>query len=151
MPRWTRRKTYAAVGAAVFVVAGSGVAYAYWTSTGSGTGTATTGTSDPWTVTIDSTTNADLTPGGPTDTITFHVTNPNTGVQHLNNTVASVVDTSDPGCTAADFSVGATSITYGDVASGATVDGTFTLQMVNSSGNQDACKNATVNLKVDAS
>jgi hypothetical protein len=65
--------------------------------------------------------------------------------------VASAVDTSDSGCTAADFSVGATSIAYGDVAPGATVDGTFTLQMVNSSGNQDACKNATVNLKVDAS
>jgi hypothetical protein len=79
------------------------------------------------------------------------VTNPGSGVQHLNNTVASVVDTSNAGCTAADFAVGTPVITYGDVAAGATVDGTFTVQMVNAATNQDACKNATVNLRVDAS
>lgn len=152
MARLTKKKKLAAIGAtAVIMAGGTGVAYAYWTSTGSGTGTATTGTSSPWNVTIDTVDLADLTPGGPSDTITFHVKNENSGVQHLQNTVASVVRTSDAGCTAADFSVSPTTITYGDIAAGTTADGTFTLQMINGAGNQNACKGVTVKLKVDAS
>lgn len=146
------KKQYAAAGAAaVIVLGGAGVAFAYWTSTGFGTGTASTDTAKNWTVAIDSTDLKDLSPAGPTETVTFHVTNPGSGVQHLNNTSASVVSTSDAGCTAADFAVGTTAITYGDVAAGTTVNGTFTLQMKDTGVNQNACQNVTVNLRVDAS
>lgn len=150
MPRLTKKK-YLAVGTVVAVLATGGIAFAYWTSTGSGTGTATTDTSSAWEVSVDSTDLSDLSPDGPTETVAFHVKNNNSGVQNLQATVAEVVDTSDAGCTAADFEVSTTSIAYGNVASGATVDGTFTLQMIETGSNQDACKDVTVNLKVSAS
>ena len=146
------KKTYLAAGAAAVVVAsGAGVAFAYWTSTGSGTGTASADSAKNWTVVVDSTDLKDLSPAGPTETVHFHVTNPGTGVQHLNNTLASVASTSNLGCTAGDFAVGTTVITYGDVAAGATVNGTFTLQMKDTGVDQNACQGVTVNLKVDAS
>jgi hypothetical protein len=151
MSRITKKKYGVVAAATAILLLVGGIAYAYWTSTGSGTGTATTGTSSDWVVTVDSVDNDDLSPAGPTQTIAFHVKNTNSGVQNLQNTVASVVDTSNAGCTAADFAVSSTTITYGNVASGATVDGTFTLQMIETGSNQDACKNVTVNLKVDAS
>lgn len=145
------RKKAVVLGGVTAVVLTGGVAFAYWTSTGEGTGTATTGTSTDWVVTVDDVSLADLTPDGPTDTVTFHVTNDNSGVQRLQSTVASVTGTSDPGCTAADFDVSATTIAYGDIAAGDTVDGTFTIQMVDTGANQDACKGVTVDLKVAAS
>lgn len=150
MPRLTKKK-YLVAGTAVAVIASGGIAFAYWTSTGSGTGSATTGTSSAWEVTVDDVNLADLTPGGPADTVGFSVKNNNSGVQSLASTTASVTGTSNPGCTAADFEVSATTIAYGSVASGATVNGTFTVKMIDTGVNQDACKGVTVNLAVDAS
>jgi hypothetical protein len=147
----TKKKALVAGIATVVVVGGAGVALAYWTSTGTGTGNATTGSSTAFTVAIDSTTLADLTPGGPTDTVTFHVTNPSTGNQNFSNAIASVVDTSNAGCTAADFSVTNTTAAYADLNPGQTVGGSFKLQMIDRSANQDPCQNATVHLKVDVS
>jgi hypothetical protein len=135
---------------AALVVAG-GIAYAFWTSTGSGNGSATTGTSTAWQVTVDNVNLADLTPNGPSDTVGFTVKNTNTGVQSLASTTASVTGTSNAGCTASDFNVSATTIAYGSVAAGATVPGSFTVQLKDTGLNQDACKGVTVNLKVDAS
>jgi hypothetical protein len=146
------KKKYLVVGAAaVIVAAGAGTALAYWTSTGSGTGTATTGTSTAFTVAIDSTDVHDLTPGGPTDTVTFHVTNPSTGHQNFSSAVPSVVDTTDSGCTAGDFAITGPSVAYGDMDPNTTVTGTFGLQMKNSGANQDPCKGAVVHLKVAVS
>lgn len=150
MPRLTKKK-YLAAGTAVAVVATGGIAFAYWTSTGSGNGSATTGTDTPWVVTVDDVNLADLTPNGPTDTVGFTVKNDGSGVQRLNAAAASVTGTSNPGCTAADFSVSPTTITTQDVAAGATVSGSFTIQMVDTGSNQDACKGVTVDLAVDAS
>ncbi len=150
MLRMTKKKA-AVIGGVTAAVVTGGVAFAYWTSDGTGTGSVTTGDSVAWEVTIDSTDLGGLTPGGPGETVTFHVKNNNTGVQALQDTVASVVDTSNSGCTDADFDVSATTITYGDVAAGGTVDGSFEITMVNRAANQDACKNVTVNLEVAAS
>lgn len=150
MARMTKKKYVVLAGAGALALTG-GAAFAFWTSTGSGTGSATTGTSSAWVVTIDSTALADLTPGGPTESVTFHVKNANSGAQSLQNAAASVTGTSNSGCTAADFAVGTPAITYGEIASSATVNGTFTLQMIDRAANQDACKGVTVSLKVDAS
>lgn len=150
MLRMTKKKA-AVVGGVTAALVTGGVAFAYWTSDGTGTGSVTTGDSVAWEVTIDSTDLAGLTPGGPGETVSFHVKNNNTGVQALQNTVAAVVDTSDSGCTDADFDVSATTITYGDIAAGDTVDGTFEITMINRAANQDACKDVTVNLEVNAS
>ena len=151
MPRMTKKR-YAVLAGIGAVALTAGAAFAYWTSAGSGTGTATTGTDTPWAVTIDSTNLQDLTPNGPTETVTFHVQNAGSGVQNLVNTVASVTGTSaGAGCTAADFSVSGTTITYGSVPAGNTVNGTFTLKMIDTGVPQNGCKSVTVNLKVDAS
>lgn len=146
------KKKYLIAGAAAIAIAGAATgAYAYWSSTGTGTGSSTTGTSTNFVVTVDSTTTGDLTPGGATDIVTFHVKNPGTGFENLINTVASVVSTSNGGCTAGDFAVGTPVITYGEIAPTTTVDGSFSLQMKDNPVNQDACKGVTVNLKVAAS
>ncbi|MDT4923257.1 MAG: hypothetical protein QOG01_970 [Pseudonocardiales bacterium] len=151
MRKFSRKNYIAAGAAAVIVAAGAGTALAYWTSTGSGTGSATTGTSSNFTVLIDSTTLADLTPGGPTDVVAFHVTNPSTGHQKFTSALASVVDTSNSGCTAADFAITATTAAYGNLDPSATVAGSFKLQMIDTGVGQDACKGVTVHLKVDVS
>src|SRR5690349_3034639 len=95
----SKKKKFAAAGAAAALVLTGGIAFAYWTSTGTGTGSATTGTDTPWDVQVADTTNADLTPDGPTETVAFTVQNDGTGVQSFSSAVPSVVDTSDAGCT----------------------------------------------------
>lgn len=149
MLRMTKKKA-AVVGGVTAVVVTGGVAFAYWTSTGEGTGTATTGTSTAWEVTVDNSTPG-LTPGGPSATVSFHVKNNNSGVQNLQGAVATVEGTSNPGCTDADFSITSLSVPTGDVASGATVDGTFVISMINRAVNQDDCKGVSIDLKVAAS
>ena len=123
------KKTKAAIAAGVLTLATAGGAYAYWSSLGNGAGSATTGTSSVFAVTTDAATGSPLTPGGPTQTVAFHVQNNNSGVQRL-STVAVTVATSTgtawtavPGCSAADYTVGTPTFTAGDVASGATTDG----------------------------
>ncbi|TWG92003.1 hypothetical protein L615_007500000130 [Nocardioides sp. J9] len=145
--RRMNKKKAAVVGGTVAVLVTGGVAFAYWTSTGTGTGSAEVGTSLDWTVEIDAVSGT-LAPGSGPVEVDFHVTNESDGVQNLQGAVATVVDTSDPGCTAADFAISNTSVTTGDVASSGTVDGTFELEMLNRAVNQDACKGATVNLQV---
>ena len=153
----TSTKITAAVGGVALTVATAGAAYAYWTTSGTGTGSASTGTSSAFEVTTDAATGGPLTPGGPTQTVAFHVKNNNSGVQRL-QAVAVTVATSTggtwnsvAGCSAADYTVGTPSFTAGDVAAGATVDGTVTISMNNLGSNQDGCKNATVPLYVAAS
>ena len=152
-----RKSTKSAVVAGtVLALTGGGVAFAYWTSTGNGAGEANAGTSSTWAVTTDAATGGLLTPGGPTDSVAFHVKNNNSGVQNLQSVVVTVATSdgtpwSSGTCNADDFTVGTPDFTGGDVASGATVDGTVTLQMNNNDENQDDCKNVTVPLYVSAS
>src|SRR5690242_11687883 len=142
------KKVVVGVAAVAIALGTASGAYAYWTSTGNGSGSATTGTSTTWAVTSDAATGGALTPGGPTDTIAVHVKNNSTGVQSLTAVTASVANsngsdwTSVTGCSAADYTVGTVSITPGDVAPGATVDGTVTIKMDNLAADQNGCKGA---------
>jgi hypothetical protein len=151
------KKARAVLAAAVITVVTAGGAYAYWSSVGNGSGSASTGTSSPFVVTTDAATGGPLTPAGPTQTVAFHVQNTNSGVQHLSNVTVTVATstgaawTAVAGCSAADFTVGTPAFTAGDIASGATKDGTVTITMNNLSSNQDACKSITVPLYVAAS
>ena len=151
------KKSKAIVATAAITVATVGGAYAYWTTTGTTSGSATTGTSSAFVVTTDAATGGPLTPGGPTQTVAFHVQNNNSGVQRLSNVAVTVATstgaawTAVPGCSAADYTIGTPSFTAGDIASGATKDGTVTITMNNLSTNQDACKSVTVPLYVSAS
>ena len=143
--------------AAALVLGGGGAAFAYWTSSGSGTGTATTGTSTALTVSSSAPTGGPLSPGGPTQTVAFSVTNPGTGGQALASVVVTVASaggvawTAVPGCSAADYTVGTPTITYGTIAGGASTPGTVTVTMISRVTNQDACQGVTVPLYFVAS
>jgi hypothetical protein len=143
-------------GAALVGLAGSGVAYGYWTTSGNGAGSATTGASSAFVVATDGATGGPLTPGGPSETVAFHVTNNNSGVQHLSAVAASVANsdnsawTAVSGCSLLDYTV-VPHFTAGDIASGATASGTVTITMNNLSSSQNGCMNATVPLYVAAS
>ena len=151
------KKSKALVVAGVITVATAGGAYAYWSSLGNATGAATTGTSSAFVVTTDAATGSPLTPGGPTQTVAFHVQNANSGVQRLTSVAVTVAAsggaawTAVPGCSAADYTVGTPTFTAGDIASGSRSDGTVTITMKNLSTNQDACKNVSVPLYFSAS
>lgn len=175
-------KLVALVGATAAAVAVSGVAYAYFTSTGTGSASGTAGTSTAWEVTSDAATAAStLTPGGPPQTVAYHVKNNSTGNQGLtkvNVQVAATVSSpspaptpwsvtggSTPACTRGDFELSADGTTWaaagsdiddlelaGNVGPGVTVNGTFLIRMTNfPTANQDNCKSATIPLFLSAS
>ena len=118
------KKTKALVAAGVLVIATAGGAYAYWSTTGNAAGSASTGTSSAFVVTTDAATGGLLTPGGPTQTVAFHVKNTNSGVQRLSAVAVTVATgtgaawTAVSGCSAADYTVGTPTFTAGDVADG---------------------------------
>ena len=142
---------------AALLAVGGGAAFAYWTATGTGNTTTTAGSSANFTITSTVAGGA-LSPNGPTQTVTFVVTNPGTGVQKLSAVAATVADTTGAawtavsGCSATDFAVGTPSFTVTEIPANGTVTGTVTLQMVDRPGvNQDGCKGATVPLHFAAS
>ena len=152
------------LGTAVAAILSVG-AYAYFTSAGNGSGSASVGTSTTWAVTTLSATGGPLTPGGPTESITYQVKNNSSGSQSLANVAISVANanasawTAVSGCSKSDFSIDGASAgtTVNDttqaanLAPGATATGSITLQMVDSGSNQDGCKGATVPLYLSAS
>jgi len=146
------KKTYIIAGAAAAAIAvGGGAAYAFWTNSGSGDGSATTDHTNQFLVTVDNLTNGDLSPNGPSDHVTFTVKNVDSGAESIASAVATVSGTNKVGCTSADFNITGTTVTTGTIASGATVNGSFDIQMIDTGVNQDACQNATVNLHVAVS
>ncbi|MHA7220285.1 hypothetical protein ACX80L_15535 [Arthrobacter sp. MDT1-48-3] len=141
-----------AITSVALVAVGGGAAFAYWTTTGVGTGSAETGDAVAFTVASSAATGGPLSPGGPTQTVAFTVTNPGTGAQRLNNVEVTVAE-ADGGvwndvanCSAADYTVSPATFTAGDIAPGATKTGTVTITMNNTNLNQDGCKNAAVPL-----
>ncbi|MBC7594948.1 MAG: hypothetical protein H7288_13590 [Kineosporiaceae bacterium] len=152
-----KRITITAIVTGALVLGGGGAAFAYWTAQGIGSGVATTTSSTPFTVTSTSPSGAPLTPGGPSQSVAFTVKNPGTGSQKL-SAVAVTVAASDgsawaavSGCSAADYTIGAPNIAYGQIASSATVSGTVTITMNNLDRSQDGCKNTDVPLYFSAS
>jgi hypothetical protein len=151
------RKIAVSAVVAGLVLAGGGAAFAYWSSSGSGVGEATTGESTAFTVTSEDATGGPLTPGGPSQSVTFTVTNPSTGAQTLNSVVVRVANadgsawTAVAGCSAADYAITTPVVAYGVIAGGADVDGTVSISMINATTNQDACQLADVPLHIAAS
>jgi hypothetical protein len=147
MRRFTRSTAIVAVGAAV-AVASVGIAYAYWTTSGSGTGTAATGTSSSITVKQVGSI-AGLAPGSGSQPLAGNFDNSNAGPVFVHSVTASVAGTSNPGCTAADFTVVQPAPVDANVAAGSAQGAwsggsiTFNNDPVR---NQDACKNVTVSL-----
>jgi hypothetical protein len=152
-----RKRSVALIAAAGLTVAGTGVAFAYWTSTGDGVGTATTGTSVVFDITSAGPVGDPLTPGGPTQTNEFTVTNPSSGVQTL-TAVTVVVANADGSawnpagaCSASDYTATITTPpAYGAIAPGGSQTGTASITMIETGENQDSCKTLTVPLYFQA-
>ena len=135
---------------AAAVLIGGGVAVAYWTTTGSGTGSAATGTTSTLTVNGTNTPSA-LYPGGPAQTIDYSIVNGNPGAIYVNQVTIAVTGTNQAGCDATDYAITQPSATAAEVASGTTnysggSTGAAIAMIDKPATNQNACKNATVNL-----
>ena len=145
------------IGTTVALVAiGGGAAFAYWSATGTHDTDTTAGTATNYTVT-STISGPDLTPGGPTQTVTFTVKNPGSGVQKVSKVDVSVANTdgsdwiSAKGCTTADFAITGYTFTPKELAKDATATGTVTLQMINRDADQNGCKGESVPLHFAAS
>ena len=146
------KKRFAIVASTVAaVLIGTGVAVAYWTTTGTGTGSASTASDTGVDVHSDAVTG--LYPGIAPQPIKLYIDNDGPSAQYVTAVDVEVTGTSDDDCDPADFVVTDGTIgadvpvgpnnVYG--ASGATIT------MTNTTDNQDACKNATIDLSFDAS
>lgn len=143
------RKSKVAVATVAVLALGGGAAFAYWLSSGTGAGAGTTGVSTAFTVAGDGVTSGvALIPGGPSQTVGFTVTNPSTGNQYLTDVAVTVANADGtawlavPGCSAADYSIGAITITggAGDIAPAGTKSGTVVVSMTNLPSDQGACQ-----------
>jgi hypothetical protein len=152
--RTSRKRILTVAAAVVVLVGGAGAAFSYWTSSGSGTGNGTTGTTAPVTA-VQTTTIANLRPGGAAQTLSGNFTNTNTGPVYVTNvvvTIASVVK--DAGAVAGTCDATDYAITGGTMAVGAevpvgTAQGAWsgaTIAFVDKGTVQDQCKLATVNV-----
>jgi len=157
MSKVTGRNKRIVITTAAMLAVGGGAAFAYWTATGTGNTTTSAGTSSNFTFTSTVAGGA-LSPGGPTQTVTFLVTNPGSGVQKLSAVAATVADTNGAAwtavadCSADDFTVGTPTFTVTEIPANGTVTGTVTLQMIDRPDvNQNGCKGATVPLHFVAS
>ncbi|QKV73892.1 hypothetical protein [Amycolatopsis sp. Hca4] len=143
--------------AAVLTLAGGGIALAYWTSSGTGSGTAATGVSAAFTIAADPPA-GEIAPGNAGSAVSFHVTNPSDNAQYLTTVTATLADANGvawvppAGCLIGDYTVTMTTpAPAGDIAGGATVDGTATVTLANTGANQDACQGQDVPLYFVAS
>jgi hypothetical protein len=144
------RKSVVAAGTILLIAAGG--AYAYWTTTGSGTGSAANGTSVGITVNQTSVITG-LYPGGPAVALSGNFNNTNPGAVYVGTVTAALVSVTGsvgtPACTIADYTLASPAATVNaNIASGSGVGAWTgpTIQLKNLATNQDACKNASVNL-----
>lgn len=137
------------------VTAGGGAAFSYWTTPGSGTGSAATGTVSPVTIKATSAAVTGLYPGGPAQNISGSFDNPNAGKVYIHQVTVSISGvtataggTGSSACTAADFTLTQPANTNAEVGAGVAVGawGPASIAMVDSTTDQGACKNATVQL-----
>lgn len=134
------------------VVVGTGVAYAYWTVGGSGSGTAATG--DVAAVTVVQTAVTGLAPGLAATTLSGTFTNPNPGPVYVGTLTASIsgvvkaVGAPSGVCDATDYTLSSATRTINAevLADDTSTWSGVTIAFNNKASNQDACKNATVNL-----
>jgi hypothetical protein len=162
MSRVTGRKKRIIITTAAMLAVGTGAAFAYWSAAGTTTAKTEAGRSVAFKV--SSTAPAGfglLTPGGPSQSAEFTITNENTGVQDLSGFVVSVANadgtpwTDVKGCSAADFLILPPTFIPGDglgqIKPNTTVSGKVTIQMRNLDRNQDGCQGVSVPLHFAAS
>ena len=156
-----RKKRAIVVLAAVVAASGLGtLAYGYWTESGSGTGGATAATTSALTVNQTSTVTG-LYPGSTPQGLSGNFDNPNTSQVTLTSVTASVSDVQKGGvsiaatCDPSNFSIAGTgTVGSGGVVPSGSAKGSWsglTIQLLNTSSNQDACKGASPVISYSAS
>ena len=150
----SQKKRKTAVATAALMLLGGGMAYGYWTVSGTGTGTAATGTTSDLTV-VQTSTVSGMAPGDSPQTLSGDFDNPNSGPVYVGTVTVSIASvTKDAGapagtCDATDYTLSNAAMTVdAEVPAGSGV-GSWTgatIQFNDKATNQDACKNATVNL-----
>lgn len=142
-----KSKVAAAVASVALVAVGGGAAYAYWTTTGTGGGSAANSTGGG-TVTLHATFDAGLAPGNSVP-VAYTADNASTTDTVVGLLTATVTTSAPTTCLPSWFTVSAvtTNSTVAATTSGVSV-GSGTLAFLNSTANQDACKDATVTVNV---
>ena len=147
------KKLAAGAAAGAIVLGGGGVALAYWTApAANGSAQGVNSTADKKLVVLMNGDVSGLYPGGPAQTVTAQVMNPNEASIRLQQASLTVSATSNSGCTAADYTVSAPVAVNKELGGKATETFTFgTIQFKNNPDkNQDACKGATVYVQLAA-
>jgi len=137
----TSRKKLAVIAAGIAVLAFAGAAFAYFTNAGSGSGTASVGTSSE--IELSSDLVGTLYPGGPDVPVTVNIHNPGAGNQFVADISGVVEDNGS--CLGSWFEVD--TINYNtnlDPDASDTAD--TVVRMLDSGGNQDDCKNLTMDI-----
>jgi hypothetical protein len=159
MRRISKRSVAVLAGTAV-IVAGAGVAFAFWTAGGSGTGTAITGAGTSPLTAVQTSTVADLRPGGAAQNLSGNFTNPAAnGPVYVTSVTASISSVVKAGgavagtCDATDYTLANAVMDVNAEVPTGTAQGAWgvpadvaTLAFNNKATNQDQCKGATVNL-----
>lgn len=148
-----RKKRTLGVLGIIAVLAISGLAIAYWTTTGSGSGSGSVAASNG-TLTLHGSISSALTPGGES-AVTFSADNAGTSSLQV-GTVHAVVsideEHANAGCKASDFTIADTAenqvIAAGAKEVALAHNGSIT--MADTSGNQDACKGASISLELSS-
>jgi hypothetical protein len=146
-----RKRTWIALGGVAAAVAAVG-AYAYWTTGGSGSSSGSTAAGSVAIVVNQTSLSSGLYPGGSV-ALSGNFDNPATFNQYVTSVAASIgsfsyqSDNTRPACTQADFSLSGSPAAVGAQVAPGTGVGSWsgiTLNMTNSSANQDNCKSVTV-------
>lgn len=150
-----RNKKRTTVIAAFLVVAVAGAAFAYWTAGGSGEGTAATGDNVPLEA-VQTSVITDMAPGVAPQTLSGTFNNPNDGPVYVTSVTASLDSVVDGlgapivGCTIADYALVDEVMLVGAEIAAGTAQGSWTGATIQFDNdplvNQDACKNAIVNI-----
>lgn len=130
-----------------------GAAFAYWTTTGAGTGSASTGTNAAVVVNQTSTVSG-LAPGLAAQSLSGDFDNANAGPVYVAAVTATVTGTDKVGCDSTDYTIAGSATVNAQVPAGNGVGAWtgLTIQFNNKTGaNQDACKNAVVDIAYSAS
>jgi len=142
-------KVVALVGATCLIFAVG--AYAYWTQGGSGNGTAANGSNGD--IVITQTAITGLYPGGAPVGLSGTFDNPNANAVFVDSVTASLVSVTGsvgtPACTIADYQLASPVATVNLTIPSGLAQGAWsgpTIRLIDSATNQNACKNATVNL-----
>jgi hypothetical protein len=149
----THKKLSIAVGLIAALALSAG-AYAYWTQAGTGSGSAATGTVVGITI-VQTSAPTGLYPGGPTAPLAGTFTNTNSGPVYVNAvsaTVSSVTQTAEGiaagPCETSNYQLNGFPLSIaGEVlANDSTTWSGTSIQLLNTSVNQDGCKGATANI-----